>query len=486
MYERAWTAKDKTGTSGDSHLSPGRVPGQQRTMVMLIEKFVHPQLEFTRFVAEKNHSWCFYGGNRSGIDVLVELFGGTLTGFSAERLELPQIGVFSFSRQQALFEEELRNDDSDFLNRPDPGTPVREFLPGWEQHVELLRAFDMERLLNTGCRHLSFGQNRKLVLLRELLGSSEALALQNPWDGLDSASCRVLEQTLREMCGRGRMLFLFVTSKQDIPAWCSHLAIVARGRIVAEGPMAEILAGVETTSGQQAFTPEYCRRDDDGGELIRLVDGCAGYDRVPLFRGLSFTVCSGDHTLVTGRNGCGKSTLLELITGDNSFGYSNELYLFGRRRGSGESVWEVKRQMGIVSPALHRSHRGVGTALHVVLSGLHDSIGLYSRTTRSQQQTARQWLQWAGLGDAVNTPFSRLGYGEQRLVLIARALVKAPKLLLLDEPTQGLDDHSRELLLGFLEQVAERRWATIFYISHRRDEFRPFFRQRIALDGVER
>ena len=141
--------------------------------------------------------------------------------------------------------------------------------------------------------------------------------------------------------------------------------------------------------------------------------------------------------------------------------------------------------MGIVSPALHRSHHGVGTALHVVLSGLYDSIGLYTRATRGEHDSARRWLAWAGLGDVADLPFSQLSYGEQRLTLIARALVKGPKLLMLDEPTQGLDDDNRELLLQFLEKAAAEKLSTLFYISHRQDEFRPFFHQRIRLDEYE-
>ncbi len=188
------------------------------------------------------------------------------------------------------------------------------------------------------------------------------------------------------------------------------------------------------------------------------------------------------HTLVTGPNGAGKSTLLALVTGDHPDCYTNELYLFGSRRGSGESIWQIKKEMGIVSPALHREHYIPGNSLQIVVSGFFDSIGLYCRPTEPQRELARSWLRVIGLSGLEKTPFRNLGYGEQRLVLIARALIKTPKLLVLDEPTHGLDDANRANLLNFLELVVDRQISTIVYVSHRRDEFRDFFRQHISFD----
>ncbi|MCK9175426.1 MAG: ATP-binding cassette domain-containing protein [Desulforhopalus sp.] len=453
---------------------------------MIIEDFSHPGLRFNHFAARCGESWCIQGGNRSGAEVLLHLFSGDLEEYSVSRLELPEMGVLSFRRQQEMFEDELRNDDTDFMNKLDPGTLVREFLPDWEQHLPLLQALDLERCLDTGYRQLSSGQNRKLILLMEVLGGAEVLVLQNPYDGLDDGSRKVLDETLQTVVGEGRGVFIFVTARVDVPEWCSHLAVIEGGEMVTAGEMAAVrgaLVAGEKVTGEAA--PEFAGAAEDGEELISLVDGFAGYGGKNLFTGLNLTVRSGDHTLVTGHNGCGKSTLLDILTGDNPKCYSNELRIFGKNRGGGESIWEIKKQMGIVSPALHRSHHGVGTALHVVLSGLYDSIGLYTRVTRREHDTARRWLAWAGLGDVADIPFSQLSYGEQRLTLIARALVKGPKLLMLDEPTQGLDDDNRELLLQFLEKAAEEKLSTIFYISHRQDEFRPFFHQRIRLDEYE-
>ena len=139
--------------------------------------------------------------------------------------------------------------------------------------------------------------------------------------------------------------------------------------------------------------------------------------------------------------------------------------------------------MGIVSPALHREHRIPGSALHVILSGLYDSIGLYVKVSGTEIKTATRWLTWLSLAEKSAVPFRRLSFAEQRLVLIGRALIKRPKLLILDEPTQGLDDVNRGRLLDLLEEIAEKELSTILFVSHRRDEHRPIFSKQIQLDS---
>jgi molybdate transport system ATP-binding protein len=192
-------------------------------------------------------------------------------------------------------------------------------------------------------------------------------------------------------------------------------------------------------------------------------------------------MAQGQHTLVTGPNGSGKSTLLQLITGDHPACYQNDLTLFGIKRGSGESIWDLKKDMGIVGSELHRNYHVPGSALSVVLSGYFDSIGVYRQASPGQTAEAMAWLERINMKEKARTSFRDLGFADQRLVLIARALIKLPRLLILDEPTQGLDESNRKAVLDFIEAIAGENICTILYVSHRADEFRDFFIQHIRM-----
>lgn len=460
---------------------------------MHIKNFLHKDLYIDELETEPNEMWCIFGENNSGIDRLLDLLSGKLEDFSADILHLPeQSDILSFQAQQDIYENELRNDDSDFLDKMDPGTLVCEFLPNYQTHLPLLKTFGMEHCLQLGYRQLSSGQSRKLLFLQKLTSGSTTLVFQSPYDGLDEQSCHELDLALQQLPSRNIQLILLVNSISDIPAWCTHLAFIRTGRMELSGEKGQVqplIKGPEE-SCQLAFSPitenhaaTVTTEHSLCNELIYLEAGFAGYGDKKLFTGLDLTINAGDHTLITGPNGCGKSTLLGIITGDNPKCYANKLRIFGNYRGSGESIWEIKKHMGIVSPALHQDHRIPGSALHVVLSGLYDSIGLYAKASDTEIKEATRWLAWLSLAEKSSTPFRRLTFAEQRLVLIGRALIKRPKLLILDEPTQGLDDVNRNRLLDLLEEIADRKLSTILFVSHRKDEQRSIFSKQIQLDS---
>lgn len=459
--------------------------------MLVIEHLVTDGLCIDRFVVQSGESWCIVGGLGSGIEQFADVLGGEKLHFHAVTFKEPRkIGLLSFKRQQELFEDELRKDDTDYLDRPDPGTSARAFLSDIEEHQELIDRFAMTELLDRGYRQLSSGQVRKLLLLQHITKGADLLVLEHPYDGLDRSSCQEVDRILAGLYKQGCTILILVSNTGDIPSWCTHLAAFRDGRLVLQGVRTEILSKVtellRVTSSLFQISIDDLRvegrvtdRNKAGIPLIQLYNGFASYGEIEVFSGLDLTVSQGDHTLITGPNGCGKSTLLQLITGDHPLCYRNDLTLFGRRRGSGESIWDLKQQMGIVSADLHRNHRVSGSALAIVVSGLFDSIGLYTKPSDKQQQLGHRWLERLGLADKASVPFRQLSYGEQRLVLLGRAMIKAPPLLILDEPTQGLDENHRMALLDFLERVADEQLATIIYVSHRQDEYRDFFKQLI-------
>ncbi len=460
---------------------------------MHIRNLQHNGLQIGDFATRPGQAWCIFGSNRSGIDHLVDLLSGRLENFSADILLLPNHpGLLSFRVQQEIFEEELRNDDTDVLGKIDPGTLVCEFIPDHALHPTLLKTFGMDHCLEVGYRQLSSGQCRKLILLRELTGGAKTLVLQNPYDGLDEQSCFELNQALRHLPDQGIELILTVNAVSDIPAWCTHLAVITSGHLSHAGTREQVFSmlfdKLETEQrGHRTPTDISVSRTAAAAgrkeELVFLQDGFAAYGSKTLFSGLDLIIYTGDHTLITGPNGCGKSTLLDIITGESSKCYTNNLRIFGKKRGSGESIWDIKKHMGIISPVLHRDHRVPGSALHVIISGLYDSVGLYRKIQAPDIKAGLRWLSWTGLQDRADTPFRRLPFAEQQLLLIARALIKRPKLLVFDEATQGLDDAHRYALLDLLEKIADQRLSTILFVSHRKDEQRPFFNRHIQLDS---
>ena len=280
-----------------------------------------------------------------------------------------------------------------------------------------------------------------------------------------------------------------LNNRQDIPSWCEQVAFIERGEITVLG---QIDSEQVTKELDRLLTPRHLDKIDLPLTIIPLkayqhqylaeLNNCrVTYDNKAVFENLNVTIAPLQHTLITGNNGSGKSTLMHLITGDCPQCFSNDVTVLGFRRGNGESIWDLKKHMGIVSSELHRQYRVRCSVLTVVCSGFNDSIGLYEQIDNFKIRLARQWLAVMNMSEYEQTLFQQLSYGEQRLILIARALVKSPLLLILDEPTQGLDELNRHLVLNFLEKIAELRHSTIVFVSHREDEFIPLFQQHIHL-----
>ena len=190
------------------------------------------------------------------------------------------------------------------------------------------------------------------------------------------------------------------------------------------------------------------------------------YGDTPVLRDVTWTAVPGESWHIIGPNGAGKTTLLSLITGSNPKAYGQDISLFGRRRGTGESVWEIKERIGLVSGDFHNSYPQRTPALDAVVSGFTDSAGLYEPASGHQVEVATEWLRILGLGDQPGLRLRELSYGQQRLVIIARAMVKSPPLLIADEPCQGLDDEHSLLVLSLLDRIAGETGTCVLYVSH--------------------
>jgi molybdate transport system ATP-binding protein len=375
--------------------------------------------------------------------------------------------LLSAESQQAFYESELAADEANFQQGADTSRRVRDLVGAAGRGHALFAAFRLEPLWERRYRQLSTGEARKVLLLRVVLEAPALLILDDPFEGLDRAACAELAAA--------------------IVAVAQRLPVVVVGTFV-EPPFApEALRQVVTLGERSAAhrTPPPVELGswydplDPAVPLVQLVSGTVRYGEQVVFQGLDFVVRAGEHTLIEGPNGSGKSTLLELVTGDHPQAYSNDLRLFGRRRGSGETVWDIKRNVGLVSGRLHRDYRVGGSVEEVLLSGLYDSIGVYQKPEASHRARARAWLDWLGLGITPGASFRELSFGQQRLVLIARAAIKVPPLVVMDEPTAGLDPDNRSRVLDLVASLCTQRKSTVLMVTHRADE-RAFWDRRIG------
>ena len=456
-----------------------------------ITAFATPDLRVDNWTIRAGDAWCVVGPNGSGKQFIDQLLLGQLKADGRESvihdLPLSAINLVSFERQQSIFEQELKLAATDLLPESETATLTIDFLPAEKCSDPLIDTLNLRHRLDRPYTQLSTGESRKLLIAQALLNGAEVLILDNPFDSLDHKACENLAAALKAVWQAGTTLVLLLSNRSDIPSWCSALATVQGGLLQCldnddVAHQKRVLEALFSPTEQPDWPEQAWQLEDfPHDDIINIANASVRYGEQVVLRNMTLQVAPLEHTLITGENGAGKSTLLGLITGDNPQCYNNDVRVLGYRRGHGESIWELKQQMGIVSSELHRLYRVRCDALTVACSGFFDSIGVYERVNEVQINIAKQWLKAAGLGGRGSEPFHTMSYGEQRLVLIARALVKSPLLLVLDEPTQGLDELNRSRILDLLKTLEARRHTTLIFVSHRQDEYLSLFKRHLHL-----
>ena len=328
---------------------------------------------------------------------------------------------------------------------------------------------------------LSSGELRRLQLVRALRNQPRVLILDNPFIGLDADTRRQLSALLDTLIRQRGLTVIAVLSKsEDLPPFITHVVEVAEGKVLPKQERSTWLsthhspifpapdATLWARLPEREMVPFY---PQEGGEILRFNHVSIRYGARTILNDLDWTVCEGERWALSGPNGSGKSTLLSLVCADNPQGYACDISLFGHRRGTGESIWEIKHHIGYVSPEMHRAYRKDIPALHIVASGLFDTVGLYTHPHPEQLDVCRLWMEIFGISHLANRTFLSLSSGEQRLCLLARAFVKDPELLILDEPLHGLDDANRVRVLQIINTFCMRPHKTLVMVTHYADEF---------------
>ena len=325
---------------------------------------------------------------------------------------------------------------------------------------------------------LSSGELRRYQLRKALASHPKTLILDNPFIGLDAETRQQLRTHLLHIANEESLdLYLVIAKTDDLPDYVEQVIdmdndgkTMTLKEYLAQLP--ELPAHVLNHEKRQAIIDLPTNMNDyHAEEVVCMHDVCIRYGERTILKDLSWTVRNGERWALSGQNGSGKSTLLSLVCADNPQAYACDITLFGYRRGqSGETIWDIKRHIGYVSPEMHRSYHRNLPAIHIVASGLKDTVGLYVRPNEQELKQCSFWMSIFGIENLANRSFITLSSGEQRLVLLARAFVKDPELLILDEPLHGLDLVNRRLAKDIIEAFCERKNKTLIFVTHYQEE----------------
>ena len=345
-------------------------------------------------------------------------------------------------------------------------TPMRRAL---QKH--LYELFHLESLLDKYIILLSSGELRKYKLAASLFTNPRVLIMDNPFIGLDAQTRDQLKDLLTMLAKEQGLQIILVLAKTDeIPEFITHIVEVKEMKVMPKvahrgqslcNPVANAPYSQQGQSPCATAAPE---------EVIKFNKVTIRYGTRTILKDLDWTVRKGEHWSLSGQNGSGKSTLLSLVCADNPQSYACDISLFGHQRGSGESIWDIKKQIGYVSPEMHRSYKQNIPAIQIVASGLKDTVGLYVKPNEAEQAQCRKWLNIFGIGHLADRNFREMSSGEQRLILVARAFVKEPSLLILDEPLHGLDDVNRRMVKNRVDEYCQDPEKTLIYVTHYQEE----------------
>ncbi len=314
-------------------------------------------------------------------------------------------------------------------------------------------------------KSMSSGERKKALLKHLINSNTEYLILDNPLDNLDINSIDELKNSLQTIAQK-TILIQIISRKEDLLPLITNYCYLEASELIFNKEnlnnkhvslKGDIPIPIQTTNVK-------------GDILIALKNISVSYGNKPILKNINWEIKKGEFWQLIGKNGSGKTTILSMITGENSKAYGQNITLFGIKKGSGETIWDIKKHIGYFTPAMIDKFTGRHSVLNMVISGLNDSIGLYVKPTEIQLQLAKEWLSLINMWELHNTHFKDLSLGQQRLIMVARAMIKHPPLLILDEATTGLDDESAKLFVALVNKIAKESNSAILFVSHRHEE----------------
>lgn len=348
---------------------------------------------------------------------------------------------------------------------------IEGVLPGYWELSTVLELLELQSLKDKSLIKLSNGETRRLAIAGALMKNPRLLLMDQPMTGLDVTTRREFGNILAAITGSGIQVIM-TTQATEVPNAITHVGVLEKGnfKVVANRDNFYTSYSGQEKNKQHGFerltellngkaVPVY-------KDLIVMKDVHIQYGEKVILDQINWRVNQAERWALKGHNGAGKSTLLSLIFGENPQAYANNIVLFDRKRGTGESIWDIKRPIGFVSAELHRYFPKSQSCLQVVLSGIFDTIGLFRKTSALQQELAHKWLQALNIDHVADLRLNQISLENQRFCLLARAMIKFPALLILDEAAQGMDEEQRELFKYTIDAIAENTSVSLIYVSH--------------------
>lgn len=350
---------------------------------------------------------------------------------------------------------------------------VRELLPDTEYAKHVIELLNITPLLDSSLITLSSGQLRRMLIAKAMLEKPRMLIFDNPFIGLDVESRALLDNVFESLRADGVQLMFLVPTVRDIPKITTNVMWLDKLECRFCGLKSEFdkLDVKESVPEDKPF--DFKDLTDKGGDYtvgVKMENLDINYGDIIYQKGLNWTILKGEKWALLGPNGSGKSTLLSYIFADNPQAYSKPLTLFDRKRGTGESIWDIKRHIGFTSSEMHLYYMENVPCKSVVESGFFDSVGLYKRPSAEQSQYAMMLMKHLGIEHLSEKGFLKVSSGEQRLILFARAIIKNPDILILDEPFHGIDFTHKAMCLNLIDQFLCQNDKSIIFVTHYREE----------------
>ncbi|RNI28317.1 ATP-binding cassette domain-containing protein [Rufibacter immobilis] len=472
----------------------------QNVSVRYVNQTVFSQLDFQILPGQQ---WALVGESGAGKTSLLQALAGRLSvvgghvaygfyerflethpkqqdAFSSFRDLVAEVGqkhtFKNHSTNTADFYYQQRYHASDAQDAP----TVQEYLSGlpapsrpnpvWTLE-KVVQAVRLEELRNKPLITLSNGETKHLLLAAAMLRNPQLLLLDMPLTGLDAESRVHFNQLLSEIIASG-VTVVMATSAQEIPRAITHVAVLHQGKIISAQPKENFhhqvfSHGQKPALDAAALTGLLSDKPLAAYEtILELKNVNVRYGHKTVLQNVDWRVQQGERWALLGPNGAGKSTLLSLLNGDHPQAFAQDITLFDRKRGTGETIWDIRKKIGFVSPELFQFFPYQNTCLEVVESGLYDTLGLMRKSQPENAAQALRWLELMGVADAKDKPLRTVSASVQRLCLLARALIKHPPLLILDEPCQGMDAQQQRGFKELLEQICAHSTTTLLYVTH--------------------